>query len=73
MPTAASPAPVAVSPAPAAATAAAAPAIPAGLPRGTVIHVVDGDTLDVDLGGTVERIRLIGIDTPRDGEAELAG
>lgn len=47
-----------------AAPAAAAPAIPAGLPRGTVIHVVDGDTLDVDLGGTVERIRLIGIDTP---------
>ena len=26
--------------------------------------MVDGDTLDVALAGTVERIRLIGIDTP---------
>ena len=26
--------------------------------------MVDGDTLDVDLAGTVERLRLIGIDTP---------
>lgn len=31
---------------------------------GVVTHIVDGDTLDVRLGGAVERIRLIGIDTP---------
>lgn len=30
----------------------------------TVTQVVDGDTIDVDFGGTVERVRLIGIDTP---------
>lgn len=29
-----------------------------------VIKVVDGDTVDVDIDGTVERLRLIGIDTP---------
>lgn len=29
-----------------------------------VIGVVDGDTIDVDIGGTSERVRLIGIDTP---------
>ena len=31
---------------------------------GTVVHHVDGDTLDVELGDTVERVRLVGIDTP---------
>lgn len=30
----------------------------------TVAHVVDGDTLDVDIGDRRERIRLIGVDTP---------
>jgi micrococcal nuclease len=30
----------------------------------TVVRVVDGDTLVVDLGGVEERVRLIGIDTP---------
>ncbi len=35
---------------------------PAGV--GVVTHPVDGDTLDIDLGGTEERVRLIGIDTP---------
>jgi endonuclease YncB( thermonuclease family) len=29
-----------------------------------VINVVDGDTIDISLGGKTERIRLIGIDTP---------
>jgi micrococcal nuclease len=29
-----------------------------------VVKVVDGDTLDVDLDGKIERLRLIGIDTP---------
>jgi micrococcal nuclease len=31
---------------------------------GRVVAIVDGDTLDIDLGGRVERVRLIGIDTP---------
>ena len=30
----------------------------------TVTHVVDGDTIDVEVGGREERVRLIGIDTP---------
>ena len=29
-----------------------------------VVHVVDGDTLKVELAGQIESIRLIGIDTP---------
>jgi micrococcal nuclease len=39
---------------------------PAAAPtdRGVVVAVIDGDTVDVDLGGRVERIRLLGIDTP---------
>jgi micrococcal nuclease len=32
--------------------------------RATVIEVVDGDTLDVRIGGQRERLRLLGIDTP---------
>ncbi|MEL7209769.1 MAG: thermonuclease family protein, partial [Actinomycetota bacterium] len=32
--------------------------------RGTVVHVVDGDTVIVDLGGAEESVRLLGIDTP---------
>jgi micrococcal nuclease len=36
------------------------PALPA-----TVVHVVDGDTLDVEVaGGSRERVRLLGVDTP---------
>jgi micrococcal nuclease len=30
----------------------------------TVVRVIDGDTIDVDIDGAVERVRLIGIDTP---------
>lgn len=30
----------------------------------TVTHVVDGDTIDVEIGGRDERVRLIGVDTP---------
>jgi micrococcal nuclease len=30
----------------------------------TMIEVVDGDTIDVSVGGHRERVRLIGIDTP---------
>ena len=32
--------------------------------RATVTSVIDGDTIDVDIGGRTERVRLIGIDTP---------
>lgn len=43
-----------------------APAAPAtdGRRTATVVNVVDGDTLDVQLDGATERLRLIGIDTP---------
>jgi micrococcal nuclease len=30
----------------------------------TVVDVVDGDTIDVEIGERTERVRLIGIDTP---------
>ena len=30
----------------------------------TVVAVSDGDTIDVDFGGEVEPVRLLGIDTP---------
>jgi micrococcal nuclease len=41
--------------------------------RGVVTHIVDGDTLDVRLAsGKVERIRLIGIDTPERGACYAA-
>jgi micrococcal nuclease len=30
----------------------------------TVTAVVDGDTIDVEIGGRTERVRLIGVDTP---------
>ncbi len=36
----------------------------AGLEAATVERVVDGDTLLCDVGGTEQRVRLIGIDTP---------
>ena len=37
--------------------------------RGSVTHVIDGDTVGVRLrSGRLERIRLIGIDTPERGE-----
>lgn len=32
--------------------------------RATVTEVIDGDTIDVEIGGRTERVRLIGIDTP---------
>jgi micrococcal nuclease len=33
-------------------------------PNADVERIVDGDTLDVDVDGRLERVRLIGIDTP---------
>jgi len=32
--------------------------------EGRVVHVVDGDTIDVNLGGKIFRVRYIGVDTP---------
>ncbi|MDE0804695.1 MAG: thermonuclease family protein [Acidimicrobiales bacterium] len=32
--------------------------------QGVVVRVIDGDTVDVDLDGQRERVRLIGVDTP---------
>ena len=37
---------------------------PADAGTGTVVAVIDGDTVDVRVGGRVERVRLIGVDTP---------
>ncbi len=44
--------------------AAGTPAMPAGLTAGIVSNVVDGDTLDVTIGGVEQRIRMLGMDTP---------
>lgn len=43
-------------------TAPGGPSADAG--TGTVVHVIDGDTVDVRIGRTTERVRLIGVDTP---------
>jgi micrococcal nuclease len=48
----------------AAATAACTGEVAANDGLATVTHVVDGDTIDVEIGGREERVRLIGIDTP---------
>ena len=55
-----------------------APAERADAPdEATVLEVTDGDTLVLDIGGTEERVRLIGIDTPesvaRDEPVECFG
>ena len=34
----------------------------------TVKHIVDGDTLDVELAGATVRVRIFGIDTPERGQ-----
>ena len=59
----------AASPAPTAAIAL--PAIepePALLQQAQVIDVIDGDTIDVRIGGAEERVRYYGIDTPERGD-----
>lgn len=38
------------------------------LERAGVAHIVDGDTIDVVLDGTTERVRYYGIDTPERGD-----
>ncbi|MEY3362009.1 MAG: hypothetical protein RL531_1728 [Actinomycetota bacterium] len=35
-----------------------------GAASGTVVRTLDGDTIDVRLGARVQRVRLIGVDTP---------
>ena len=39
-----------------------APAITPGFYK--VTHITDGDTIEVDMAGTSEKIRMIGVDTP---------
>lgn len=51
----------AATPLPAASTTAAATTTPSFYP---VVHIVDGDTIDVKEGAQKVRVRLIGIDTP---------
>lgn len=38
------------------------------LERAAVTHIVDGDTIDVRIGGRDERVRYYGIDTPERGD-----
>jgi micrococcal nuclease len=52
------------SPANSAPTASFVAGSPAVEPNATLVDVVDGDTIDVRIGGRDERVRLIGIDTP---------
>jgi endonuclease YncB( thermonuclease family) len=40
----------------------------AGMERGLVVKIIDGDTLDVTIGGRPERVRIFGIDTAERGE-----
>ncbi len=63
-------------PAPSAGPGIGAP--PAGATSATVVHVSDGDTIVVDIGGTTERVRYIGLDAPEiahpeDGTASECG
>lgn len=45
-------------------SAGGGPLGPADLDRATVVKVVDGDTVELDIGGRHERVRLLGIDAP---------
>lgn len=38
--------------------------LPGDGPNATVVRVIDGDTIEVDVAGRRERVRLLGIDTP---------
>jgi endonuclease YncB( thermonuclease family) len=46
------------------APAANTPAMPETVEEGIVMDVVDGDTLDIRIGNRVERVRMIGLNTP---------
>ncbi len=41
---------------------------PGALQPALVLRVIDGDTIEADVDGTVERVRYAGIDTPERGE-----
>jgi micrococcal nuclease len=47
-----------------AACAGTAPPADSDPRAGTVVEVIDGDTVDVRVAGRTERVRLLGIDTP---------
>ena len=47
-----------------AATVESGSGAPALTPNAVVLHVVDGDTIEVDISGNRTPVRLIGIDTP---------
>ena len=50
---------------PGSASVTASPTLPSALDvNATLVHIVDGDTIDVKVGSQRERVRLIGIDTP---------
>lgn len=50
---------------PGSSTAGSATTLPGALEaNATMVRVVDGDTIVVDVGGRQERVRMIGIDTP---------
>lgn len=40
-----------------------------GLTQATVTRVIDGDTIEADINGTISRIRFIGVDAPERNEA----
>ena len=40
------------------------PPVPVLAANAVVVHIDDGDTIDVRIGGATERVRFIGIDTP---------
>jgi len=44
------------------------PNVPAGALQATLVKVVDGDTIDVTIGGQALTVRYVGIDTPERGE-----
>jgi len=41
-------------------------------PSGSVVRVIDGDTIEVELAGESERVRYIGIDTPETNDPRAA-
>lgn len=47
----------------------AAVAVTAATTTAQVVRVIDGDTIEVQLADTIERVRYIGIDTPEVGRA----
>ena len=46
------------------------PPLPANLTEGEVTRVVDGDTIDVNVDGRTERVRMIGLNTPESVDSD---